>query len=95
VPIAGRFHEAGPDGIEVRISQEVIEMRIVQSVIRHQAIAEYPDSHLRGAITEQIEIQPVIASAEKNLLAIISSLRDMMRHAGKDKGLRGTWPRSA
>src|SRR6185369_7601567 len=54
-------------------------------VIWHKTVGRDSHAVVLGVVLEQVEIQLVILGAEVSLLAVVTSLRDMVRNSGKHK----------
>ena len=54
-------------------------------MIRHQAIAEQSQSIVSRELGEELEVEPAILVTIKDLLSVVSALRDMMRDTGHNE----------
>lgn len=55
------------------------------TVVRHEAIRPNPGLGSRAPFREQRKVSPVFIVAEKDPLSVVSTLREVMRHAGNNK----------
>jgi hypothetical protein len=59
-------------------------------VVRHQAIAPHRQPVPFAVFEERVEVNVAVAPVEKNIAAIIATLRHMMRHTDRhNPGLSG------
>ena len=69
------LEHAGQRAFVVRDGDEV-------DVIRHQAVGKDRDSVVDREFTQEVEVEQAVLVAVKDLLSIVSALRDMMRESG-------------
>ena len=50
------------------------------SVIRHQAVAQQPDTALLGPFADQVEVETPVGVGEENRLAVHAALGEVVRH---------------
>ena len=58
------------------------------TMVRHEANRPNPGLGTRAPFREQRKVSPVVIVAEKDPLSAVSTLREVMRHAGNNKLLQ-------
>jgi hypothetical protein len=53
-------------------------------VVAHQTVTQNVQPQTPGVLREEFQVDPAVVIDEENLLAVVSALRNVIRHAGND-----------